>query len=65
MAAKRLPIEKLAAEHPDIVEKMNDYYLCKQLHCLPESGGLNDQYIDDYLYFMTFAQAESEISNAY
>jgi len=62
MAAKRLPIDKLAAENPDILQKMNDYYLCKHLNCLPESGGLNDQYIDDYQYFMTFAQAESEIS---
>ncbi|ORX22476.1 hypothetical protein BVF91_11590 [Thermoanaerobacterium sp. PSU-2] len=61
MAAKRLPIEKLAAEHPDIVQKMNDYCLCKQLHCLPESGGLNDQYYEDYQYFMIFARAEAEI----
>jgi len=63
-AAKGLPTDKLAAQYPDIVQKMNDYFLCKQLHCLPEAGGLNDQYLDDYLYFMTFTKVELEITQS-
>ena len=61
-AAKGLPIGNLAQRYPEAVEKLNAFNFCRSFNCLPEAGGLNDQWADDYLYFVEFMKAEAEMS---
>jgi hypothetical protein len=61
-ASKGLPIENLAQKYPEAIEKLNAFNFCRSFNCLPESGGLNDQWADDYLYFVEFMKAEAEMS---
>jgi len=58
---KGLPTENLKRRYPEIARRLGDYWLCKQFHILPRSGGLGDQWIDDYYFFVVFASAESEV----